>query len=449
MNSGTLVPSGSLKSWLGQRMAQYALAGVMVGFAFPVLAAGIKLAELSLPVNALNMLAVQQLDPVLWITDTAPLFLGLLAGIAGRREDLALEANRLLKERETELSAIRTNLEQSVSERTSQLDARNAEMRSIISFARQIADIQDEATLLSTSVQTIRERFEGFDASLFLLDEAGQSALLKASSSAAGRSLLQNGYHVAVGDQSPVGRVARRGKLLISPVRPESLDEIGRTGLNQPSMAEIALPLVVRGKVIGVLDVLSQASLAPTQSEAEMFQLLADQLAASIENARLVAESREIVDQLGTQSAEGTRAAWQQYLKGNTFAYQFTPAGVRPLPAVRLEDQADGFRLPITLRGQAIGSIAVKRSTDERWTPTEKDLMEKLAAQVALALENARLIEETRQRVSQEQAVSDISARFSRSLDVEALLQVAVREFAALPDVAEATVVLKPVGETP
>src|SRR5512135_3745386 len=115
-NRSSLVPSGSLKAWLGQRMTQYALAGIVIGFVFPVLAAAIKLAELNLPITPLNMLAVQQLDPVLWISDTAPLFLGLLAGIAGRREDLGLEANRLLKERETELSAIRTNLEQSVSE---------------------------------------------------------------------------------------------------------------------------------------------------------------------------------------------------------------------------------------------------------------------------------------------------------------------------------------------
>lgn len=73
--------------------------------------------------------------------------------------------------------------------------------------------------------------------------------------------------------------------------------------------------------------------------------------------------------------------------------------------------------------------------------------MDKLVAQIALALENARLIEETRQHAAQEQVVSEISARFSRSLDVEALLQAAVREFAALPDVAEATVVLKPTNE--
>jgi sigma-B regulation protein RsbU (phosphoserine phosphatase) len=104
------------------------------------------------------------------------------------------------------------------------------------------------------------------------------------------------------------------------------------------------------------------------------------------------------------------------------------------------------LRVPLELRGQEIGSISVKRSSAAPWSEPEHHLMEKLASQVALAVENARLIEETRQRAAQEKMVSEVSARFSRSLDVEALLQAAVREFAALPDVAEATVVLKPAG---
>jgi K+-sensing histidine kinase KdpD len=169
-------------------------------------------------------------------------------------------------------------------------------------------------------------------------------------------------------------------------------------------------------------------------------------LAASIENARLVSESRAAIDQLEKLGSEGTRKVWSQYLRASSFAYQFTPAGTRSITSVPESGQPRGTRIPLMLRGQEIGSIAVQRSTGEHWTPTEQDLMEKLAAQIALALENARLIEETRQRATQEQVVSEISARFSRSLEVEALLQAAVREFAALPDVAEAAVVLKPVA---
>lgn len=443
MNSSELKTPETVKASLRERRTQYALLGIFVGLAFPAIATVIKLVELHAPFTLSNILAAQGSDPVLWITDTAPFFLGLLAGIAGHREDLATHATALLQERETELNTIRTSLEENVLERTRQLDERNAEMRSVVSFARRVADIQDLPALLSASVQIINEQFEHFAANLYLLDETSQSAVLRASSAAG----AMDGQHVAVGDRSVVGRVARRGKLLVAPVRPDSIGEVGRTAAGSAATTEIALPLVVHGRVIGVLDILSTAPEAPGQNQTDTLQLLADQLAAAIESVQLATESRTAIRQLEAVSAESTRAAWQQYLRDTTFAYQFTPAGVRSVTADSDGGKTGGTRLPIRLRGQQIGSISVQRSTGDHWTPTEQDLMDKLVAQIALALENARLIEETRQHAAQEQVVSEISARFSRSLDVEALLQAAVREFAALPDVAEATVVLKPTNE--
>ncbi len=430
---------------LRQRMVQYALIGIVGGFVFPLVASAIKAGELRLPLTLLNLLAMQRVDPVIWITDTAPFFLGLLAAIAGRREDLLREANRRLTQRDADLNLIHRNLEESVAERTRQLDQRNAQMRSVVTFARQIADIHDVSLLLSTSVQVISERFEHFDVDLYLLDDSRQLAFLRASSSASGKALVRDGHRVAVGDQSAVGRAARRGTLLISPAHSEERGEAD--GGATSGAVDITLPLVARSKVIGVLDVHARGTQSAGQTEAEILQLLADQLAATIENTRLASESRAALDQLATVSAQSTRSAWQQYLKGSSVAYQFTPGGVRPVTLASGNGASGGLRLSLTLRGQEIGAIAVKRSSGGPWTETERDLMEKLAAQVALAVENARLIEETRQRAEQEQLISEISARFSRSLDVEALLQAAVREFAALPEVAEATVVLKPAAE--
>ncbi len=442
MNSTPHRTPPSFGSWIRQRTVQYAAAGVVAGFAFPLIAAALKLSELGQPFDIVRAIAVQPLEPVLWITDTAPLFLGLLAGIAGGREDLHLEANKLLRARETELNGIRQNLEEAVAERARQLEQRNAQMRSVVTFARQVADIQDLPTLLSTAVRMISDRFERADVDLYLVDESRQMAVLKASSSVSGNDLLKNGHRVAVGDQTTVGRVARRGTLLMTAARAGGTDNTALASTN-----DIALPLAVRGKTVGVLDVHAKGTQPTGQSEAEVLQLLADQLAASIENARLAGESRNALQQFENLSERNTRNTWQQYLKRNAVAYELTPAGVRPATHFSADGRSEGSRFAIKLRGQEIGSIAVKRNAGTPWTETERDLMEKLAAQVALAVENARLIEETRQRATQEQIISEVSARFSRSLDVEALLQAAVREFAALPEVAEATVVLKPVGE--
>src|SRR5512142_1199558 len=206
-------------AWLGTRTGQYALAGVIAGVAFPVLATLIKLAEMRTSITMGNALAVQLAEPLLWITDTAPFFLGLVAGIAGRREDRVLEANKILIERDAEVRAARASLEQSVSERTQQLDKRNAQMRAVIEFARQLADIPDIPSLLNTAAEVLGERFGEYEANLYLLDESGHTAVLRASSSRAGRALIDDGFRVPVSDQTSIGRVARRGKLLVTQAR--------------------------------------------------------------------------------------------------------------------------------------------------------------------------------------------------------------------------------------
>ncbi len=431
-----------------RRAFQYAAAGVAAGIFFPVLASIIKLIELNIPITLAALAAVQQAEPVLWITDTAPFFLGLVAGIAGRQQDRLMQANAVLQQRESELGSIRSSLEASVLDRTRELDERNAQMRSVVTFARQIADVQDLAPLLQLAVEVIHERFGQYDANLYMLEERGQVASLRASSSAEGKAMAEHGHRIALADQGPVGRVARRGKMLISTVHSDTAVQAGRASAAPALTSQVTLPLVVRARVIGVLDLLATSPQPVSQNDVEILQLVADQLAAAIESVRQASESRATVQQLESVTSEGTRVAWQQYLKNNSMAYRFTPAGVHPIPPVGPADTQDvgmagSPSIPLLLRGQRIGSISL-RTRGGPLAPTERDLLEKVAAQVALALENVRLLEETRQRAAQEQVISEISARFSRSLDVDALLQAAVREFAALPDVAEATVMLKP-----
>jgi GAF domain-containing protein len=430
-----------------RRMLQYAAIGLAAGIVFPFVASIVKLAALNMPFTALNLLAMQRLEPVIWITDTAPFFLGIVAAIAGRQQDRLLQANTVLRQREMELGSIRSSLEASVLERTRELDERNAQMRSVVVFARQIADIQDLSPLLQTATSVIHERFGQYDVNLYLVDERGQAALLRASSSEEGLGLVENGFRIPIADQGAVGRVARRGKLLTSTVRTES--QPSARAAKTPTLTEqVTLPLTVRARVIGVLDLLLPAPRVVGQNDIEVLQLVADQLAVAIESVRQAGETRATVQQLENLSGEGTRAAWYQYLKNSSMAYQFTPAGVRSLPTAEAMavPGASAPSVPLVLRGQRIGAISLKTRSGGLAT-AEHDLLEKVAAQVALALENVRLLEETRQRAAQEQIISEISARFSRSLDVDALLQAAVREFAALPEVAEATVLLKPSDE--
>jgi hypothetical protein len=66
---------------------------------------------------------------------------------------------------------------------------------------------------------------------------------------------------------------------------------------------------------------------------------------------------------------------------------------------------------------------------------------------MSLALDNSRLLEETRQRAVQQQTVNEISNRLNRSLDIDTLLQAAARELGSLPEVEEVSVFIQPASE--
>jgi GAF domain-containing protein len=96
--------------------------------------------------------------------------------------------------------------------------------------------------------------------------------------------------------------------------------------------------------------------------------------------------------------------------------------------------------VPITLRGQKIGTISIARKGDATWSKLDKDLVEEIASQVGLAVDNIRLLEEATERAKQEQMVGKLAARFSQSLDLDTLLQTAARELGQLPNISEVSV---------
>jgi GAF domain-containing protein len=429
-----------IRTRIGPQTRRYALAGIVFGFLFPAIGTLIILAQLHLPVNIPNIVAAQRADRLLWIIDTAPFFLGLFAALAGREQDTLLDTNRRLVDQGKELEALQTNLETNVMGRTAELESRTRQLRASAYIAQQISQFHEVPTLLSKAAQLIADQFGCYHVGILLLDDQHRIAFLQAASSGPGQALLDRGFRVELGDDSLISRVAERGKFYLqdvvdSPSGPTGDPEFPLT------RSRLAVPLATHGNVIGVLDLQSRESQAFGQSEAEIVQLIADQVAAAIDSIRLVNESQVLVNQLQILTSQQTRVTWQERLKGQRLAYQFTPSGIKLMaPSSRRQADATDLNIPLLLRGQEIGSIGLKRKDNAGWTRTEHELVEKVAIQVALALDNSRLLEETRQRALQEQTVNEISARLSRSLDIDTLLQAAARELGALPEVAEVSV---------
>ncbi len=85
---------------------KYFLAGFVFGAFFPVFALWIEFYRLDLVFSMQNLSQIHDLNPLLYIIDTAPLFLGLFALIGGRNMWVANRLNNELTHRASELKAL-------------------------------------------------------------------------------------------------------------------------------------------------------------------------------------------------------------------------------------------------------------------------------------------------------------------------------------------------------
>jgi GAF domain-containing protein len=341
------------------------------------------------------------------------------------------------------LSKDRADLEKRVEERTAGLIKKTDQLRAASYIARQTAEIQDLDTILSVVTRLVTDQFGFHHAGIFLINETGDEAVLVSASSEGGRRMIERGNAVKVGSQGIVGLAASQKKPRIAlDVGPDAIS------FNNPDLPEtrsqVALPMLVRDRVLGVLDIQSDQPMAFSMEDIDVLQTLADQVAVTIENMRLLEESQTALMQIEALTASRTREAWSQKIREGNYAYTYTPLGIRAGGTSQGTDNA--LKVPITLRGQTIGTLSLVRKDGAQWSELDRDMVREVAYQAGLAIENVRLVEEATQRAGQEQLVGELAARFSQSMDIDSLLQTAARELGQIPNVAEVSVFL---GEMP
>lgn len=351
-------------------------------------------------------------------------------------------------------------LEQRVKERTFDLEQatrqtqkRALELEGISEVTRASASEQDPGKVLPLVTQLVSQRFNYYHVGIFLLDETQTYAVLRAANSEGGQRMLARGHKLEVGQTGLVGFVAQKG-------RPRIALDVGEDAIffNNPDLpdtrSELALPLKLRGKIIGVMDVQSTQSAAFTDADANTLTILADQVAIAIENARLysetqraLAEAQTLYHQFVSQKWEQTAGRYQKlgYLQslagGNAIEQPIHKAEIEQalskgemvivMPGQQAEhtDYQPSISVPIKLRDQIIGVLNVRSPDNQHtWDQSELTLIQAVSDRTGLALENARLLEDSQRRASRERAIGEISSRISEKSDIDAILRSTVEE---------------------
>lgn len=363
---------------------RYALLGVTFGLLFPLTGTIIVLIESGIPLSLSSAFAIHYFEPLLWIIDTAPLFLGFFAALAGHREDRLRKTKR-------QLESLVGSLEKRVTVRERDLDR-------AVEVGHTMTQVGNLDEMLAQAVELIRSSFELYYVQVYLLDSGGRNLSLRAGTGNIGRALVNQKQRLSIGLGSLVGTAALEKQTIVVANTATSKEYQPNPYLPDTS-SEMAMPLLLGDQLIGVLDLHSDEPGKLTAQNLPALEALAGQLTIAIQNAQLVTEATAARAEIEEQTRRMTRSGWQDYLNaverseyiGFAFEANDIKTLVKPLSDHTRRNTASA---PILVTGETVGTIQVEGEKDRNWSRDERELVTAVAEQVAIHVESLRLLAE-------------------------------------------------------
>jgi GAF domain-containing protein len=352
--------------------------------------------------------------------------------------------------------------------------------------------------LLLKAINLIRDRFNFYHASIFLIDPGEHNAVIREATGDAGAQLKRIGHKLAVGSKSIVGFVAGKGEpLVVNDIQKDA------THLPNPMLpdtrAEAAIPLKIGERILGVLDVQSTIPYSFSSNDISIFQTLADQLAIAVSNSELFGEIQEHLSQhrllhhITTSAASGTTLeealtsavkglqvtlggdrvsillsdedrkrltvkAWVGYSENASdmtipFGSGITGWVAAHRKPLRVNDITQDARyilvspntrselaLPLIFRNDILGVLNVESEQIGAYNENDEEMLGTLAGSLAAIIANARLVDQIRKQAERERLLNEISSKIRRSTDMHSILTTTIQEIQRVTGVRKAQI---------
>jgi GAF domain-containing protein len=342
---------------------------------------------------------------------------------------------------------------------TKELEETARQLRATAAVAHACSFILDPEALVGEVVNQIQKEFGGmgvYYVGLFLFGETegdGRFAVLKAATGSIGRQLLEQGHALTLDGTSAVGQCINQQRPVVAPGEDRGARLAGPP--LEATRSEVALPLRSRGRVLGALSVQSTRKDAFAEGMVAVLGAMADQVAVALDNARLFAQTGAALREVQVAQRRYLTKAWKAFLEVRPVTHvDYVQPGAEPGDGRLLRDAQRAamvhersvatdlspdpedptlpqavLAVPLKLRGQVIGTLTLHETRRRRpWTSEEIALAETIAEQVALTVENLRLMDEAQRRAPHEQLIGGVTARLRETLDMDTILQTAARE---------------------
>jgi len=329
------------------------------------------------------------------------------------------------------------------------VERRALQLQTAAEVSRAASSILNVDELLPQVVELIRARFNLYYTGLFLVDETGQWAMLRAGTGEPGRKMLEAGHRLPLSGASMLSSCIAQGKASVA-LEVEKTVQHEENPYLPETRSEMALPLISRGYAIGAMTIQSIQPAAFTQEDIITLQTMADQLANAIENAVLFDESRrarvlldkrvrglDCLNDIGRKLEE--TVSMPRFLQWVT--ERIPPIMQYPdLCVVAIEYRGQVYGVPealalprqmvqgLRIEGELVGRLCIAYTEEHDFLDEESALLGDIARRVNGYLENQRLLSETQARVRREQTLREITNRVRSSMDPDTIMRTAIRE---------------------
>lgn len=324
-------------------------------------------------------------------------------------------------------------------------------------FSEQLDQAQDEGTLFVRVSELIVDKMLYSFSQLHLYDAEGKLNAHRRT----GMGTRHAVSRTESGSETAVGQAIRQQDVILVSLQ----DSPTRRSHFLPSSTYGALiPLVFNKRVIGVLDIQSNRAESPfTRSEIVLLKLIGRKFTTAfmhqreVNSLQLIVQERDAVNaRLRNQIADLRRQAdqivgseWSAYLEGRSKdAYGFDlkqddmtlvsandlPNELRPAlesgeTVVETTPSGQIINVPIMLRNEILGAMAFTLPRNQQVSERQLEMAKVVSERLALALENARLVEQSQNLALRERKASEIASVLIGQQEVDSLLNIAAQNF--------------------
>jgi GAF domain-containing protein/CheY-like chemotaxis protein len=339
-------------------------------------------------------------------------------------------------------TAVQTNMQNSLEKYSCQLNVFQA-INDLIASDETIEHI------LSVSLDHVLKTLGYQAAQIYQLSMPGDSLWLYLQAGQMSQPVMQNVNIFSIDEPNLVSEAVRQGKPMYIPHNYESPSpSSGQNevhGLTRRGV-ELAIPFKYGAQVVGVLWLQGSDVETFDEEDIKFMSSLAGLFGSTIrQNQKIqglqdsLAEARTLYD-LYYRDEAGLAPKYQQPI-----SYQYDQNSVSPVNrlskmasfvisetgrqsgiATAQEGNRRELIAPIQLNGETIGVLGIEDliENEESWSVDDVSLLEEVSSQVALAIENARLLQQTQERTQELSTLFEATRQLTETIDLKEIYHI-------------------------